>query len=118
MRNVEQDGKSELDVGRLISGRRNVIIVRYWVALLWLVSSAIWWGDRDWRLLFAIPWVVLLFFHITLAEVRCEHNILSYRRLGSWRTIDRREVVSSGLVWPPFIGYVRSSRFVDGPEPR
>ena len=72
-----------------MSDRRMFIIARYWAALNWLV-----------------------------AEVRYEHNILSYRRLGSWRTIDRREVVSSGLVWPPFIGYVRSSRFVDGPEPR
>jgi hypothetical protein len=73
----------ESESGKLMSDRQMFIIARYWAALNWLV-----------------------------AEVRYEHNILSYRRFGGWRTIDRREVIASGVVWPPFIAYVRLNRFV------
>src|ERR1700691_4850237 len=91
----------------------NVWATKYYLAILLLVGSGIssgWW--RGSRLLFGLPFAVAWFFQLSLAVVEVKDGVLRYRRFIKWTTIDRAEVVSCGLVWPPFTGYIKLKHFV------
>ena len=92
---------------------RNVFATKYYAAILLLAASwafGIQW--RSWRLLFDLPFAVAGFFHLSLAVVEVKDGALGYRRFLRWTALDRAEVVSCGLIWPPFIGYIKLNHFV------
>jgi hypothetical protein len=47
---------------------------------------------------------------MSLAVVRIRDGAVEYRRLLRWRRLPRTEVISSGVIWSPFIGYLRLQR--------
>ncbi len=95
--------------GSARSSASNVWIFKIWAPLLWLI-----WGVALFRhdifsvrILGCIPFVLALIFHLSLAIVRIRDGRIRYRMLFSWSVVELRDVISSGVVWPPFIGYVR-----------
>jgi hypothetical protein len=101
------------DTAELKSWSWNVFAAKYYLAILLFVGfglSSGWWGG--WRLLFGLPFAVAGFFQLSLAVVDVKDGILRYRRFIKWTTIHRPEVLSCGLVLPPFVGYIRLNRFV------
>jgi hypothetical protein len=64
------------------------------------------------RIRIEIPFSLLVAFHLSLAVVRIRDGSIWYRRWLKWVPIDPADVVSSGVTWPSFIGYVRLRRFL------
>lgn len=107
-------GAGHSELGGLQSDRNNVLVMKFCASALWLfATAAMSKGDwLSWRILFAVPFGALFLFHLSLAVVRVRGGALQYRRFLTWSTIDRRDVISSGVVWPPALGYIRLNRFL------
>lgn len=56
--------------------------------------------------------MLVTLFHLSLAVVQLRDGNLRYRRFLKWSNLHREEVLSSGVVWPPFIGYIRLTHFL------
>jgi hypothetical protein len=54
--------------------------------------------------------VLAFVFHMSLAVVRIRHEAIQYRRFLQWKSLAATEVVSSGVIWSPFIGFLRLQR--------
>lgn len=104
----------ERNAAYLRSRTSNTILLKFWVPLLWIASliGLFSEGAFDWRLLFALPFVLALTFHLTLAVLRVYDGAIQYRRLMKWTNIHHTEIVSSGVTWPPFVGYIQLKQFV------
>jgi len=97
----------------LHSDGMNVFFAKYSTPCFWLAFGAVFTrNSHGWRILFAVLPFMAAFFQFSLAVVRLHNGVLQYRRFAKCRAIPRREVVSCGLTWPPFIGYIRLSHFV------
>jgi hypothetical protein len=64
------------------------------------------------RLLFDLPMALAVAFLLSLARVDVRDRRIRYRRFFKWVNLDPAEIVSSGATWPPFIGYIRLSRYL------
>jgi hypothetical protein len=111
---MRQSGRTpESKPSDLRSHQPNVILIKYLGSIFWLIAVALWLKDTSgWRLVLVLPLVLLLCFHLTLAVVEFRGGALCYRRFLRWKVITCDEVVSSGLVWAPFIGFIRLNRFL------
>lgn len=96
------------------SHRSNGLMLRVGVPLMVGGAFSGLYGDqlRTWRVVFALPFALCAAFFLSLAVVQLRDGKLRYRRLFRWMTINPAEIVASGRVWPPFIGYIRLSRTV------
>jgi hypothetical protein len=104
---------AESEIRNLRSDRGYTLVLKFYAALLWL-AGAIFIGNK--ALIGGVLISLLTFlaaaFHASLAVVQLRKGTLCYRRLLKWTAIHPGEVVSSGVVWRPWIGYVRLSHFV------
>lgn len=90
----------------------NALILKLGTPLMVGVAFKGMYGDQlhTWRAVFALPFALCAAFFLSLAVVQVREGRIRYRRFVRWVAIDPADVVSSGTVWPPFIGYVRLSR--------
>lgn len=104
----------ETEETALQSCRRSIVIIKYFGSILWFAACALLFEDKilTWRVVFALPFVLVAIFHLSLAVVQLRGKTLRYRRFLKWRTIDQDEIVAAGAVWPPFIGYMRLNDFL------
>jgi hypothetical protein len=65
-----------------------------------------------WRFLFASPFIIAALFGASIAILEVRDGVLRYRRFFTWTTIRDDEMVAAGVIWPPFIGYLRLNRFI------
>lgn len=69
------------------------------------------WGDfPSSTSLIMIPLLVLALFGASAAAVEVRGGSLRYRQLFRWKTIEREEILSAGVVWGPVLGAVRLKR--------
>ena len=100
------------DETRYESSSSNVWLLKFWVPLFWLIWTVALFKDDVFsiRIVGCIPFVLAFAFHMSLAVVRIRDGAVEYRRFLRWRRLARTEVTSSGVIWPPFIGYLRLQR--------
>lgn len=94
------------------SDRWNIVVVKFLAPVLWTVAGVGLFGSNPltWRIIFAMPLLAIAFFHISLAIVRVSNGKVSYCRFLNWTDIEPGDIVSSGVVWPPMIGFMKLSR--------
>lgn len=51
-------------------------------------------------------------FMASLAILEISSGALRYKRFFRWKGIEEGDIVRSGCLWPPFIGYIKLTRFV------
>jgi hypothetical protein len=81
----------------------------FWAGWVYILSSE---NRLSWRTGFALPFVALVAFHLSLAVITVQAGAVRYRRLFRWTHLDLAEVVSTGKMWPLLIGYIELNRFV------
>jgi hypothetical protein len=98
----------------LRSNRKNVFIAKIWAPLLCLAATlGMFRGDLfTWRFLFAVPFLVVTMWGFSLAILERRGGVLHYRRFFKWMTFAEDEVVTAGVVFLPFVGYLRLNRFI------
>jgi hypothetical protein len=107
---IEASGNRKNDsVG---SDRWNVVVVKIFAPVLWTVAAVGLFGSDPltWRFVLATPLLAIALFHLSLAIVRVRNGRVSYCRFFRWTDLEPGEVVSSGVVWPPMIGFIRLRR--------
>ena len=104
---------NDSETTNLESDGSTVLSIKYVTPCFWLATGVIFGcKSHGWRVLFALLPVMAASFQFSLAVVQVHDGVLRYRRLVQWRTIRRSDVVSCGVIWPPFIGYIRLSHLV------
>ena len=116
LRECRKKGEKIADVsaGGIRSHRVNAAMLKYWLPVLWLASTALL-CQKDlltWRFLLCLPSLLVAAFYLSLAVVRLDNGVLRYQRFLAWTVLPRDEVLSSGVAWHPFIGYIRPKRLV------
>ena len=90
---------------------RKVLFLKGVISLIWLgLAQALY--RSPWKVVFMVPPILMALFHLSLAVVQFGPNGLRFRRFLNWKTVDQSEIVSVGLTWPYFIGFVRLNRFL------
>ena len=92
------------------------LLVKYWAALLPLVSAAVI-GGRDLfvhpaRIPFVATLVIAGLLCLTAAEVRAEEKLLRYRRFLVWKQISYDEICECRSSLLPGFGYIRLANFL------
>ena len=100
---------SRMDDVAYQSSSSNVWLLKVWAPLFWLVwTVALFKNDVfSIRIVACIPFVLAFVFHISLAIVRIREGRIEYRQFLQWKPLSSTDVVSSGLIWPPFIGFLQ-----------
>jgi hypothetical protein len=100
---------SPMDDGAYQSSSSNVWLLKFWVPLFWLIWTVALFKDDVFsvRIVGCIPFVLAFVFHMSLAVVRIRDGGVQYRRFLEWKSLPPTGVVSSGMVWLPFIGFLR-----------
>src|SRR5581483_7231152 len=85
---------------------------KFWAPLFWLIwTVALFKNDVfSIRIVGCIPLVLAFVFHMSLAVVRIREGAIQYRTFLRWKLLPRTEVVSSDVIWSPFIGFFRLQR--------
>lgn len=98
--------------GNYESSSSNVWLLKVWAPLLWLIWTVALFKDDIFsvRIVGCIPFMLAFVFHMSLAVVRIRDGAIQYRTFLRWNSLSRMEVVSSGVVWSPFIGFLRLQR--------
>jgi hypothetical protein len=96
------------------SSRTNVILAKFWVPILCIVATFGVFGEnlRTWRFLFALPFIIAALFWASIAILEVRGGVLRYRRFFKWTIVRSEEIKGAGVVWHPFIGYIRFDRYV------
>jgi hypothetical protein len=94
--------------GNYESSPSNVWLLKLWAPLFWLIwTVALFKGDIfSIRIIGCIPFVLAFVFHMSLAVVRIRDGTVEYRRFLEWRSLPSTDVLSSGVIWSPFIGFL------------
>ena len=87
----------------------NILLARLLLPLILLVPT-IGFGVGTWRFLFALPLIIAALFGMSIATLEAHDGVLRYRRFLKWTTIRDDEIVATGVLWHPFIGYLRLTR--------
>ena len=100
---------SRMDDGAYQSSSSNVWLLKFWAPLFWLIWTVALFKDDVFsiRIVGCIPFVLAFVFHISLAVVRIREGAVQYRTFLRWKSLPRMEVVSTGVIWSPFIGFLR-----------
>jgi len=100
---------SPMDDGAYQSSSSNVWLLKFWAPLFWLIWTVALFKDDVFsiRIVGCIPFVLAFVFHMSLAVVRIREGAVQYRTFLRWKSLPRMEVVSSGVIWSPFIGFLR-----------
>jgi hypothetical protein len=95
-----------LDNGAYQSSSSNVWLLKFWAPLFLLTWTVAIFKDDVFRIriIASAPFVLAFVFHISLAAVRIRDGRIGYRRFLQWKPLLLTDVVSSGVIWPPFIG--------------
>ena len=103
---------SPMDDGAYQSSSSNVWLLKFWAPLFRLIWTVALFKDDVFsiRIVGCIPFVLAFVFHMSLAVVRIRDGAVQYRTFLRWKSLPRMEVVSSGVVWSPFIGFLRLQR--------
>jgi hypothetical protein len=98
-----------MDDGACQSSSSNVWLLKFWAPLFWLIWTVALFKDDVFsiRIIACIPFVLAFVFHISLAIVRIRDGRVEYRQFLQWKPLPSTDVVSSGVVWSPFIGFLR-----------
>lgn len=90
------------------SSPSNVWLLKFWAPLLWLIWTVALFKDDVFsiRIIASIPFLLAFVFHISLAVVRIGDRGVEYRRFLQWKVLPSADMVSSGVVWAPFIGFL------------
>lgn len=101
-----------MDDGGYQSSRSNVWLLKFWAPLFWLIWTVALFKDDVFstRMVGCIPFVLAFVFHMSLAAVRIRTGEVQYRTFLRWRSLTQMDVVSSGVLWSPFIGFLRLQR--------
>jgi hypothetical protein len=96
----------------LRSQSTDVFLTKLWAPLICFVATLGIFGGEfpTWRFLFASPLILAALFGLSVAVVEVRDGVLRYRRFLRWTVVPRGDVISSGVVWPGFIGYLRLRR--------
>lgn len=97
------------------SSPTGVQLLKVWAPLILSIST---WGMfkddftslenlLSWRILMWVPDIFAIVFCVLLATVTIVDGQMSYRRLFGWKKLETQEVVSSGVAWPPYIGFIQ-----------
>jgi len=92
----------------------SIVIAKFWLSLICFLAAAGFFASNltQWGLLVPITLFLMGSFSSSLAIIQCLDKNLRYKRFLKWKPIALDEVVSSGALWPPFIGYIRFKQFV------
>jgi hypothetical protein len=103
--------KTDLSVIR--SDPTKLVLLRLLAPLLVLASGILVFGRQfpSWRTLFVVPYVLVAFFLMSLAELRVGQSEISYRRVHGWKELKSEDVLRSGTLWPGAIGYMKFKYF-------
>ncbi len=103
---------SPMDDGGYQSSSSNVWLLKFWAPLFWLIWTVALFKDDVFsiRIIACIPFVLAFVFHISLALIRIRDGRVEYRQFLQWKPLSPTDVVSSGVIWPPFIGFLRLQR--------
>lgn len=98
----------------LKSNAAKAFLAKVWGPIL-LVAAAVGVFGRDFphRLpLMMVPLLVAAIFGASAATLRVYNGDLQYRRLLTWKTIRRDEVLGVSIFWAPVLGSIRLTRTV------
>jgi hypothetical protein len=97
----------------LKSSTAKALLTKIWapMLILGLPAGLISAGTTLGRIL-AIPFIILVIFLASAAVVNCRNSKIRYRRFLKWKTLSSDEIVSVRTVWEPFLGSIRSTKFV------
>lgn len=100
---------SPMDDGLYQSSSSNVWLLKFWAPLFWLIWTVALFKDDVFsiRVIACIPLVLAFLFHTLLAAVRIRGGRIEYRQFLQWKPLPPTDVISSGVIWPPFIGFLR-----------
>lgn len=106
---MREKSQSLPDGAKYESSSSKVWLLKFWAPLFWLIWTVALFKDDVFsiRIIGCIPFVLAFAFQMSLAVVRIRDGAVEYRRLLRWTRVARTEVTSSGVVWSPFIGYLR-----------
>jgi hypothetical protein len=92
----------------------NIFLAKFWGPLLCIGATVGVFGKDflTWRFLFASPFIMAALFGATITILEVRDGVLRYRRFFKWTTIRDDEIVAAGVVWHPFIGWLRLNRFI------
>jgi hypothetical protein len=92
----------------------NILLTKFWTPLLFAIPAlGILVEDfPTWRVVFASPFFLAGLFQVSIAILELRGGVLRYKRFINWKTIHEDEIVAAGILWHPFIGYVRLNRYV------
>ena len=106
---MNDDLRTNQDDSSIKSSASNVWLMKVWAPLLWLIWGVALFKDDvfSWRIIAGVPFLLAFVFHMSLATVRIRNEQIQFRRLFRWNSMDANDIKSAGVVWRPFIGYVR-----------
>jgi hypothetical protein len=106
---MRQEHHGQRDSNGCESSSSNVWLLKIWAPLLWLVWAVGLFKDDVFsvRIVGCIPFVLAFVFHMSLAIVRIREGRVQYRRFLKWKPVEISDVLWSGVVWLPFIGFMR-----------
>jgi len=92
----------------------SILLTKFWTSLLFVIPAlGILVEDfPTWRIVFASPFFLAGLFQVSIAILELRDGVLRYKRFLSWTTIHENEIVAAGILWHPFIGYIRLNRYV------
>ena len=92
----------------------NVYLAKFFGPLILMVPAlGIFVQDfGSWRILLTLPFVIAAVFAVSIAILEVRNGGLRYKRFLRWRPIQEGEIVTAGVMWNGFIGYLQLRRFV------